>query len=78
MFSDISIDRESEIPVYRQIIEQVTSLVTSGGLKPGDKLPPERELAIQLGIARGTITKAYEELVRSGVIEVTQGRGSYD
>jgi DNA-binding transcriptional regulator YhcF (GntR family) len=77
MFSDISIDRESEIPVYRQIIEQVTSLVTSGGLKPGDKLPPERELAIQLGIARGTITKAYEELVRSGVIEVTQGRGSF-
>jgi DNA-binding transcriptional regulator YhcF (GntR family) len=77
MLSEISIDRESDIPVYRQIIERITSLVTSGGLKPGDKLAPERELALQLGIARGTITKAYEELVRSGIIEVAQGRGSF-
>ena len=77
MPTDISVDRESDIPVYRQIIEKITSLVASGGLKPGDRLPPERELALQLGIARGTITKAYEELVRSGILEVAQGRGSF-
>jgi DNA-binding transcriptional regulator YhcF (GntR family) len=74
---EIKIERESDIPVYRQIIEKITSLVASGGLKPGDRLPPERELALQLGIARGTITKAYEELVRSGILEVAQGRGSF-
>lgn len=74
---DFTIDRDSDIPVYRQIIEKITSLVASGGMKPGDKLPPERELALRLGIARGTITKAYEELVRSGILEAAQGRGSF-
>jgi DNA-binding transcriptional regulator YhcF (GntR family) len=77
MSMEISIDRGSDIPVYRQIIEKITSLVASGDLKPGDRLPPERELAITLGIARGTITKAYEELVRSGILEAAQGRGSF-
>jgi DNA-binding transcriptional regulator YhcF (GntR family) len=77
MALDISIDRKTDIPVYRQIIEKVTSLVSTGILKPGDRLPPERDLALQLGIARGTITKAYEELVRSGILEVAQGRGSF-
>jgi DNA-binding transcriptional regulator YhcF (GntR family) len=74
---DISIDRQSDIPVYRQIIEKVTKLVVSGGIRPGDRLPPERELAHQLGIARGTITKAYEELVHVGILEAAQGRGSF-
>jgi DNA-binding transcriptional regulator YhcF (GntR family) len=77
MSLEIPIDRSSDIPVYRQIIEKITLLVSSGGMKPGDKLPPERELAHHLGIARGTITKAYEELARSGILEVAQGRGSF-
>ncbi len=74
---ELQIDRTSEVPVYRQVIEKVASLVRAGGLKPGDRLPPERELSAQLGIARGTITRAYEELARSGLIEVTSGRGSF-
>lgn len=73
----LELDRASEVPVYRQIIEQVASLVRQGTLKPGDQIPPERDLSKQLGIARGTITKAYLELARSGIIEVTQGRGSF-
>jgi DNA-binding transcriptional regulator YhcF (GntR family) len=77
MSAEISIDRGREIPVYRQIIEKITTLVSSGEMQPGDKLPPERELALQLGIARGTITKAYEELARSGILEVAQGRGTF-
>ena len=73
----LDIQRASDVPVYRQIIEQIVMLVRSGELKPGDQVPPERELSAQLGIARGTITKAYEELARSGILEVTQGRGSF-
>ncbi len=74
---ELQIDRSSEVPVYRQVIERIASLVRAGGLKPGDRLPPERELSAQLGIARGTITRAYEELARNGLIEVTSGRGSF-
>ncbi len=73
----IRIDPCSDIPTYRQVIEQIASLVQSGELKAGDRLPPARELASQLGIARGTIAKAYEELARCAILDVTQGRGSF-
>lgn len=70
MALELQIDRASEVPVYRQIIEKIASLIRAGSLKPGDRLPPERELSAQLGIARGTITRAYEELARNGIVEV--------
>ena len=48
----LEIQRTSDVPVYRQIIEQIVMRVRSGELKPGDQVPPERELSAQLGIAR--------------------------
>jgi len=52
-------------------------MIHEGRLKPGDKLPTERELASQLNIARGTVKKAYEVMARDGLIETTQGRGTF-
>ncbi|HRS02907.1 MAG TPA: GntR family transcriptional regulator [Treponema sp.] len=74
---EIEIDKSSESPVYRQIIEQITRKLRAGELKPGDKLPTERELAEALGIARGTVNRAYEELTRSQILESIPGRGSF-
>ncbi|HHW30722.1 MAG TPA: GntR family transcriptional regulator [Clostridiaceae bacterium] len=74
---DIKIDKQSTSPIYKQVIEQITIAVRNGVLKSGDKLPPERELALQLDVARGTIKRAYEELERNKVIEVIQGSGSF-
>lgn len=76
MLSEIQIDRSSELPVYRQLVEKITLLIRAGTINPGERLPPERELSTRLGVSRGTVTKAYEELARSGVIEVIRGRGS--
>ncbi len=73
----IVVDREIETPIYRQIIEQVTLMIKKGFLKPGSKLPPERELANSISMARGTVKKAYEELQRNKVVEVIQGRGTF-
>lgn len=70
-------DKESSKPLYTQICEQITEAVNKGKLKPGEKLPPERELASQIGISRGTIKKAFLELERSGVIFSVQGSGSF-
>jgi DNA-binding transcriptional regulator YhcF (GntR family) len=64
-------------PVYAQIILHIENAIQTNKLRPGDKLPPERELAEQLGTARGTVKKAYEELGRKGLIEASQGRGSF-
>lgn len=73
----IEIEKKSPVPAYRQIIKQITSLIHEGTLKPGDKLPTERELANELKIARGTVKKAYELMVKDGLIETTQGRGTF-
>jgi Predicted transcriptional regulators len=77
MDMDLNIDRSGDIPVYRQIIEQITIMVRNGEMKTGDKLPAERELACSLGVSRGTIKKAYEELERNNIIDVVQGSGSF-
>ena len=71
------IEKRGDTPVYRQIIEQITSRVQRGELNAGDRLPPERELALNLNIARGTISKAYQELERSRIITIIQGRGTF-
>ena len=67
---------DGDTPVYRQLIEKVVRDIRDGDLKPGDQLPPERVLAARLGIARGTIGRAYGELERGHVIDVVRGRGS--
>jgi DNA-binding transcriptional regulator YhcF (GntR family) len=63
-------------PVYRQVVEKITRDIRDGALTPGDRLPPERVLAETLGVARGTIGKAYTELEHAHVIDVARGRGS--
>lgn len=73
----LNIDKNSDTPVYRQIIERIAYLVQSGKLKAGEKLPPERELAQQLGTARGTVKKAYEKLAANNVVQILQGRGTF-
>ncbi|MBI9104714.1 MAG: GntR family transcriptional regulator [Spirochaetales bacterium] len=71
------IDKESNMPVYRQIAQHITSLIQEGALKAGDRLFPERELAERLGLARGTVKKAYAELEKDGIIQVIRGSGSF-
>ncbi|MBB6479812.1 GntR family transcriptional regulator [Spirochaeta isovalerica] len=71
------IDRNSTVPVYRQITQNITLMVKQGKLKPGDKVVPERELATALNLSRGTVKKAYGELENNNVLEVVQGRGSF-
>jgi DNA-binding transcriptional regulator YhcF (GntR family) len=73
----IKIDKKSPIPASRQITERISDGIASGELSPGQKLPTERGLAGSLGVARGTVTRAYEELRRAGRLEVVQGRGSF-
>jgi len=64
-------------PAYQQIITFFDQQIKNRLLRPGEKLPPERDLAEELGTARGTVKRAYEELVRRGLIEAYSGRGSF-
>jgi DNA-binding transcriptional regulator YhcF (GntR family) len=75
--SRFRLDRRSGVPAFRQIVGEISSRIASGAIGPGARLPTERELAAALKVARGTVTRAYEELERTGAIEVLQGRGSF-
>ena len=67
----------SELPIYRQIMRQVTDALSGGRLRPGDKLTSQRELAEQLVVSPLTVKKAYDELEREGLITTQRGRGTF-
>lgn len=69
----IRIDASDALPVYEQIRQQMTRLVASGQLHVGERLPTIRQLASDLGIARGTVERAYDQLATDGVV-VQNGR----
>ena len=75
--SSFYVDFKSRKPIYEQLVENVSSLVLRGILKPNDNIPSVRQLAGELGINPNTIHKAYAELERRGIIYSTPGRGSF-
>jgi DNA-binding transcriptional MocR family regulator len=70
------LDRQSIVPIYRQIYEQLREEILSGALPESTRLPPERSLAQLLGVNRSTIVHAYRELVADGLLEQRVGSGS--
>jgi GntR family transcriptional regulator len=69
----LEVDPRSPVAPYEQLRQQVTALVLAGSLVPGDRLPSIRQLANDLGIAGGTVARAYRELETDGVV-TTNGR----
>jgi DNA-binding FadR family transcriptional regulator len=63
--------------LYRQIAEQVRSLITGGEFPPGSRLPAERDLAKQLGVSRPSVREALIALEVEGWVEVRTGSGVY-
>lgn len=66
-----------ELPIYRQIMRQITEAIAGGRLKRGEKLPSHRDLAEHLVVAPLTVKKAYDELEALGFIETQRGRGTF-
>lgn len=73
MTASLSLDLASGVPPYEQLRAQVAGLVAAGSLRPGERLPTVRHLAADLGIAPGTVQRAYRELEAAGVV-VSQRR----
>ena len=64
----IEVDVGAAVPPYEQIRAQLAGHVASGRLRAGDRLPTVRTLAADLGIAVGTVTRAYRELEAQGLV----------
>jgi GntR family transcriptional regulator len=68
---------ESDKPIYLQIIDRISKEIVRGDLKPGDKLPSVREMAIQSGVNPNTIQRTYSEMERMEIVETRRGQGTF-
>ena len=73
----LTVNPSDDLPLYRQIVRQITEAIAGGRLRRGDRLASHRELSEQLVIAPLTVKKAYDELEALGYIETRRGRGTF-
>ena len=71
------INPQLEIPIYQQLVDAIQAAVKKGTLVSNQQLPTVQEMSQKLGVARGTIKRAYDELERLGLVEKVQGRGTF-
>lgn len=71
------INTHLDVPIYRQLVDSIHTAVKMGELPAGHQLPTVQALTEELGIARGTVKRAYDELERLGIVEKVQGRGTF-
>jgi DNA-binding transcriptional MocR family regulator len=64
-------------PTYRQVVDALADDIRAGRLRPGDRLPPQRDLASSIGVTVGTVTRAYQLAARQGLVGGEIGRGTY-
>lgn len=64
-------------PRYRAIADAITEAIQSGQLRAGERLPPQRELADQLGVTVGTVSRGYAEAEQRGLVAGEVGRGTF-
>lgn len=70
----ISIDLNSPVPQYRQIVDAIRARLVDGDVEPGDTLPSVRRLAMELGINFNTVAQAYRQLAEEGWLDLRHGR----
>jgi len=73
----VKIDPENSVPVYRQIADGIRAQAREGAIRPGERLPATRDLAVQLGVNRNTVVAAYDLLASEGMVHSSTGRGTF-
>ena len=71
------INYQSREPIYEQLYKNVVRLVSLGAMEPEQQLPPVRQLATELGVNPNTVSKAYKNLEKDGIIYSVVGKGSF-
>lgn len=72
----LRVDSQDPTPPYEQLHRQLATAIASGALPPGTRLPTVRQLAADLGIAAGTVMRAYSELESGGLVATRRGAGT--
>jgi len=72
----IRVDSADPTPAYEQLRRQIATSIATGELAPGTRLPTVRQLAGDLGVANGTVMRAYAELEAAGAVTTARGGGT--
>ncbi|CEH28836.1 transcriptional regulator [Aneurinibacillus migulanus] len=64
-------------PIYQQIVARICRQIVREEIKPGEKLPSVREMAVQSGVNPNTVQRVYSELERMNIVEARRGQGSF-
>ncbi|MBK1783825.1 GntR family transcriptional regulator [Prauserella cavernicola] len=73
----IVVDTESGLAPWRQVQDQIVRAISIGALTEGTRLPPIRQLSRDLGLASGTVARAYRELEAAGWVATARARGTF-
>jgi GntR family transcriptional regulator len=76
MSSELAVDSDDPTPPYEQLRRQLVDLIEAGLLQEGERLPPLRQLAGDLGLAVGTVARTYRELEAAGLVRSRRGGGT--
>ena len=73
----VTIDARDKTPIYAQLERGLRAAMATSRLRPGDRLPTVRQLAVELRINANTVARVYADLERAGAIETRRGVGSF-
>ncbi len=73
----ITVNSKSKIPIFKQLIDGIKTLIASGEIMPGSQLPSIRELAVNLRLNPNTVARAYKQLELEGFVETKRGIGVF-
>ena len=73
----LTIDRKQPTPITIQLTQQLREAILWGKIEAGQKMPPTRQLAKELGISRNSTVQVYEQLLAEGYLNSTVGSGTY-
>ena len=71
----VKIDRQEPTELFEQVAAEIRRAIADGEAKPGERLPPARDLAAVLGVNTNTVLRALRELREEGLLEFRRGRG---
>src|SRR4029453_12723605 len=72
----LAVDRSADVPLGQQVQEALRTAIRTGRLRPGERLPSTRQLADQLGVSRGLVVSAYDQLLAEGYVLAAVGSGT--
>ncbi len=77
MLLTLDLRSSSEVPLHRQVYEQIRKAILTGRFQAQQKIPASRQLAQSLGISRTTVVQAYDQLISEGYLETRTGAGTF-